>query len=199
MKLYPFDLPETVHPLSWTLLGFGLSTEEIQRLAKHLYDELGLRLNNPSPITRSFAWQVSWPRPSEGRITAEVGDSLDLPIPGGDVSAVRVTEGALPPGISLEKHTGKLVGEFTKPGLYEVEITVGPAVKYDGLGGNGSPESAGRWIPVDQPRYVPPTAPLPEKPISEMSAAELEELALEVQRAKAAQAAVIADGGPHGN
>ena len=74
---------------------------------------------------------------------------LDIPIEGG---AVRITGGALPPGIRLDKTGKRLYGTLTHGGLYSVTVTVLPAVKYDPLGSTGGPEDPGAWIPVDQPR-----------------------------------------------
>src|SRR5699024_9832712 len=79
----------------------------------------------------------------------EVGDVLDIPIDGG---AVRVTDGALPPGVRLDKTGKRLYGTLTHGGLYTVTVTVLPAVKYDPLGSAGGPEDPGVWIPVGQPR-----------------------------------------------
>src|SRR5699024_5060298 len=71
------------------------------------------------------------------------------PIEGG---AVRVTDGALPPGIRLVKTGKRIHGTLTHGGLYSVTVTVLPAGKYDPLGSAGGPEDPGAWIPVDHPR-----------------------------------------------
>lgn len=196
MKLYPFELPEGIHPLAWTLLGFGLDVDDINRIASHLYENLGLRLDDATDITTTYAWQVSWPRPAnEGRMVASIGETLDMPVPGGDTTAVRIVDGALPPGITLDRVTGRIVGTFTTAGLFQVSIRARPAVKYDPLGGDGSPASAGQWIPVDQPRQVVGVAPAPSKAIAEMTPQELEQLAVEIQRAQRARLIKEADSG----
>ena len=49
MKLYPFRMPENVHPYAWVLLGFGLPGELLDKLARHLFDDLdrkSTRLNS---------------------------------------------------------------------------------------------------------------------------------------------------------
>ena len=38
MKLYPFRMPENVHPYAWVLLGFGLPGELLDKLARHLFE-----------------------------------------------------------------------------------------------------------------------------------------------------------------
>ena len=148
MKLYPFNVPEGMHPMVWTLLGFGLDGEMLNRVAKHLFDDLGVTLVDAPPTEVEFSWSVGLGE-REGRTTVEVGDPVDIPLTGG---AVRVTDGVLPPGVTLDRTARKLVGAFTHSGLYNVTVTVGPAVKYDPLGSPGGPQDPGVWIPVDQPR-----------------------------------------------
>jgi len=195
MKLYPFDMPDGIHPLAWTLLGFGLDAEVIDKIARHLFDDLGARLTFVEPQEVTYSWQVSWPRPAkDGRVAVSIGDDLELQIPGGDRSAVQIISGGLPPGIRLEKHTGRLVGSFESAGLYSCTIHIGPAVKYDPLGGDGSPQSVGRWIPVDQDRYKPEVA-VPDKDLSELSPLELDELIVQVQAAQRAKLIKEADSG----
>ncbi len=46
MKLYPFRMPENVHPYAWVLLGFGLPGELLDKLARHLFDDLGYAMLN---------------------------------------------------------------------------------------------------------------------------------------------------------
>lgn len=152
MKLYPFDLPPGAHPMVWTLLGFGLQPDQVNALARHLYDDLGVRLHEGRD-EETFSWAVGVDARDRERV--EVGDEVDVIV--SDRGAVRISGGALPPGVRLEKHSGKLVGTFTHPGLYSVTIQVGPAVKYDPLGSPGGPLDPGIWIPVDQPRQEPET------------------------------------------
>lgn len=194
MKLYPFEMPDTMHQLGWMLLGFGLDADSIDKLAKHLFDDLGLRLSSAPPETVTFEWQVSWPRPpKDGRMKVERGDTLDLLV--SDTAAVQVIGGALPPGIRLEKHTGKLVGQFEQAGLFSVTLRTGPAVKYDPLGTFGTPETIGQWIPVDQPRQALPVAAAPPKDLSSLTPLELDELIVQAQRAQLAKLIKEADSG----
>ena len=99
------------------------------------------------PTVHDFNWAVGIEQDGYERV--EVGDVLDIPIEGG---AVRITDGALPPGIRLDKTGKKLYGTLTHGGLYSVTVTVLPTVKYDPLGSAGGPEDPGAWIPIDQPR-----------------------------------------------
>ena len=147
MKLYPFRMPENVHPYAWVLLGFGLPGELLDKLARHLFDDLGVSMPSLEPIKHDFNWAVGIEQDGYERV--EVGDVLDIPIEGG---AVRITDGALPPGIRLDKTGKRIYGTLTHGGLYSVTVTAFPAVKYDPLGSAGGPEDTGAWIPIDQPR-----------------------------------------------
>ena len=147
MKLYPFRMPENVHPYAWVLLGFGLPGELLDKLARHLFDDLGVSMPSLEPTVHDFNWSVGIEQDGYERV--EVGDVLDIPIEGG---AVRITGGALPPGVRLDKTDKRLYGTLTHGGLYSVTVTAFPAVKYDPLGSAGGPEDPGVWIPVGQPR-----------------------------------------------
>ena len=147
MKLYPFRMPENVHPYAWVLLGFGLPGELLDKLARHLFDDLGLSMPSLEPVEREFSWAVGFEQ--DGYERAEVGGYVSIPLEGG---AVRITGGALPPGIRLDKTNKRIHGTLTHGGLYSVTVTIFPAVKYDPLGSPGGPEDPGVWIPVDQPR-----------------------------------------------
>ena len=147
MKLYPFEMPENVHPNAWVLLGFGLPGELLDKLARHLFDDLGVSMPSLEPAEREFSWAVGFEQ--DGYERAEVGDYVSIPLDGG---AVRIAGGALPPGIRLDKTNKRIHGTFTHGGLYSVTVTIFPAVKYDPLGSPGGPEDPGAWIPVDQPR-----------------------------------------------
>ena len=147
MKLYPFRMPENVHPYAWVLLGFGLPGELLDKLARHLFDDLGVSMPSLEPVTHDFNWSVGIEQDGYERV--EVGDYLSIPLGGG---AVRITGGALPPGIRLDKTNKRIHGTFTHGGLYSVTVTIFPAVKYDPLGSAGGPEDPGVWIPVNQPR-----------------------------------------------
>lgn len=154
MKLYPYDIPDGWHPLSWILFGFGLTPEQIRAAVPHLVNDLGMRPTLDT-TTKSYAWAVGLSGDYPDRERAEVGDTVDIQV--AEQGAVRLSGGAPPPGVRLDKPTGKLSGTLTHPGLYSVTVTIGPAVKYDPLGSPGGPGDPGMWIPIDQPRQEPIT------------------------------------------
>lgn len=193
VRLYPFDLPDGVHPMGWAMLGHGLTVEQINAICVVLFDRLGARLHEVTDHEEQvFSWAVDWALDPGGRTPASVGDEVDILVPGGDRTAVQVTGGALPPGVRLEKHTGRLVGAFARPGLYSVTVTVGAQVKYDPLGTPGGPQNVGEWIPIDKPRHAPTPAPQPQATLADMSPQELEELIVQAQQAQRAR--LIAEG-----
>lgn len=183
-KLYPFDLPESIHPLAWVFLGFGLDTKRVNALAKHVFDDLGARVNFDVERTVEVCLAVDWPFDKEGYRPVAVGDAFDESCC--SEGAVHIIEGHLPPGLTLEKHTGRIVGTVRETGLYRAVVQVGPRVKYDPLGGNGSPESPGVWIPINQPRMQPETVEVP-KSLHDLDALELDRLEAEIQKAKRAK------------
>lgn len=153
MNIYPYEVPEGVHPYAWMFLGFGLSGEQTDELARHVFDRLGARWSGveQEPVVLRFAVDFPLDAGDEYR-KVSVGQSFSEVV--ATDSGARVVSGFLPPGIALERHTGTLVGEFTKPGLYTVEIARGTEVKWDALGTRGGPDSVGEWIPVAAKRAV---------------------------------------------
>lgn len=192
MKLYPYDVPEGVHPYAWVFYGFGLDAATINLLARHLFDQLGARLETPEPREVTLAWAVDWPLDVSARDVVSVGDDLDVGV--GFDTAVTITDGALPPGIRIVPHTGRLVGTFKKAGLYSVTFRLAPKIKYDPLGGPGGPDTAGTWIPLDQPRQIPPSGDAPAAPLEDMTPQELEDF---IVRAQAAQRAIYIRAAEH--
>lgn len=196
MKLYPFSIPEGAHPLAWVFYGFGLDAASINQLCRHVFDHLGARLQTPESREVTLAWAVDWPLDVSARDVVSVGDDLDVGV--GFDTAVTVVDGALPPGIHLVEHTGRLVGTFKQEGLYQVTFRLAPKIKYDPLGGPGGPNTAGKWIPLDQPRKTPPAGDPPARRLEDMDLHELDEIivrAQAAQRAKTIQAAEGDDGG----
>lgn len=197
MQLYPYDVPEGAHPLAWTLYGHGLDSATINRLCRHLYDNLGVRLHLPEPRDVTMGWAVDWALDPGDRDIAHVGHKLDIGL--GFDTAVTIIDGALPPGIRLEAHTGRLAGVFKQAGLYRATFRLAPRIKYDPLGGPGGPDTAGKWIPLDQPRYTPPAAdPAPARDLSAMTPQELEALIVKAQQAQRAGLIRDADKEPSG-
>lgn len=195
MKIYPFDLPGNIHPLAWVFLGFGLDTKRVNELAKHVFDDLGARLNLEIDTSVEVCVAVDWPFEKEGYTAASVGDEVDWVAC--SEGAIRVREGHLPPGLKLDKHTGHITGRIREPGLYRAVFEVGPRVKYDPLGGNGSPESKGMWIPIDQDLFEPELT-LDEYPatVADLDDVEKSKLLAELQAWQNTQVAkgVTADG-----
>lgn len=191
VKIYPFDVPDEVHPMIPILLGHGLVPEQIKKLLK-TFDGLGIRFHDCEPQEITYSWAVSWPRDPGERTPVAVGDTLDAVVT--EKHAVRITAGALPPGIRLDKARGKLTGAFTHSGLYSVTLTIGPAIKYDTLGSPGGIEDPGEWIPIDQPRVAPISPPIPAT-LDDLSPQELEQLIVSAQNAQRAKLIREADGG----
>ena len=201
MKLYPFDVPEGAHPLAWVFYGFGLDSATINLLARHVFDQVGARLQTPEPREVTLAWAVDWPLDVSARDVVSVGDDLDVGV--GFDTAVTITDGALPPGIRLVPHTGRLVGTFRQAGLYSVTFRLAPKIKYDPLGGGGGPDTAGVWIPLEQSRQTPTAGSAPTVPLEDMSPQELEDFIVRAQAAQRAQfiraAEQAGDGGDRGD
>lgn len=150
-EIYPYEVPEGVHPYAWMFLGFGLSGEQTDALARHIFDRLGARWHTGSFVTVTRRFAVDFPLDAgDGYRHVSLGDKLHDPV-APDCGA-RVVSGFLPPGIRLDRHSGVLTGTFEKPGLYTVEIAGGPEVKWDALGSQGGPDCVGEWIPVESAR-----------------------------------------------
>ena len=80
MRLYPFEMPENVHPHAWVLLGFGLPGELLDKLARHLFDDLGVSMPSTEPVEREFSWAVGFEQ--DGYERAEVGGYVSIPLEG---------------------------------------------------------------------------------------------------------------------
>lgn len=182
--LYPLEMPSGAHPMAWIFYGHGLPGELCDRLAGHVFDEVGARLDLDSPPDSwAIRFAVDWPLDPGNRIALTVGEPIDMTVPGGARAAVEIVGGALPPGVELDRTAGKLIGAPTKPGLYSVTVAIGPRVKYDPVGGPGGPDAAGKWIPIGAPRYVPPAAPAPQS-LDELTPEELEALIVNARQAQ---------------
>lgn len=178
--IVPTQVPATEHPLAGLFLGMVPEGRE-SAVARHVFDDLGARFEVGEPETITLGWAVDFDTDSD-RERAEVGESLEFTIPGADRRGVRIVEGYLPPGIDLHRHNGMLTGTFAKPGLYDVTLALGPAVKLDPLGGTGTPGEQVAWIPVGARRArAQSTTPAP-KTLDGLSALELSQLAAEAMR-----------------
>ena len=178
--IVPTPVPESEHPYAGLFLGMVPEGRE-SAVARHIFDELGARFQVGEAETITLGWAVDFETDSD-RKRSNVGDIMDMVVPGADRRGVRIIEGHLPPGIRLERHTGRLAGVFAKPGLYDVTLALGPAVKLDPLGGTGTPGEQVEWIPIAQKRArAESTTPAP-KTLDGLTALELSQLAAEAMR-----------------
>lgn len=178
--IVPTEVPESEHPYAGLFLGIVPEGYE-SRAARHIFDELGARFGVGEPETITLSWAVDFDTDSD-RTRANLGDVMDMVVPGADKRGVRIVEGHLPPGIRLERHTGKLVGVFSRPGLYDVTLMLGPAVKLDPLGGSGTPGEQVAWIPIRQQRARAESSTPAPKTLADLTALELSQLAAEAMR-----------------
>lgn len=178
--IVPTEVPVTEHPYAGLFLGVVPEGRE-SAVARHIFDELGARFQVGEPETITLGWAVDFDTDSD-RQSATVGEELDFQIPGADRRGVRIAEGYLPPGIEINRHNGTLTGTFAKPGLYDVTVALGPAVKLDPLGGTGTPGEQVAWIPVNQKRARAESATPAPKTLDGLTALELSQLAAEAMR-----------------
>lgn len=164
--VYPYALPEGSHPYAGLLvhpLGLRLEPDLINDLCYFLFDMLGCKFFDVEPTTVEYS--LTWDDDHE----------LDVMVPGGDKAAVWCPN--LPPGLSLDPRTGRMVGTV-EPGVWEWTVHVGPQVKYDARGGDGSPYSEGQWVGALEERFTPP-APT-EVDVQSMTAEEKEALLVQL-------------------
>lgn len=191
--IVPTEVPETEHPYAGLFLGIVPEGYET-RAARHVFDELGARFEVGESETITMSWAVDFDTTSD-RQRANVGDIMDMVVPGADRRGVRIVEGHLPPGIELHRHTGKLVGVFSRPGVYDVTLMLGPAVKLDPLGGAGTPGEAVAWIPIGQKRARAESSTPAPKTLADLTALELSQLAAEAMRLERLKAMEELDNG----
>lgn len=191
--IVPTEVPESEHPYAGLFLGIVPEGYE-SRAARHIFDELGARFEIGEPETITMSWAVDFDTDSD-RTRANIGDIMDMVVPGADRRGVRIIEGHLPPGTRLERHTGKLVGVFSRPGLYDVTLALGPAVKLDPLGGSGTPGEQVAWIPIGQQRARAESSTPAPKTLADLTALELSQLAAEAMRLERLKAMEELDNG----
>lgn len=132
--MFEHQPPEGVHPYAQLFLhplGMKLTSEMMDDLAAFLFDMVGVKLHDVEPS--SVEYSREWKDPRE----------VDEIVPGSEFTAAWCEQ--LPPGVSLDSHTGRMVGVLP-PGMYSWVVHLGPQVKYDAMGGSGSPHEDGRWI-----------------------------------------------------
>ncbi len=191
--IVPTAVPDSEHPYAPLFLGLVTEGRESEA-ARRIFDDLGARITFPDETEVNVGWAVDVGTLKK-RHKVMVGEPVDVEIPGADSAGVRIVAGHLPPGVRLERHTGKLVGTFTKPGLYDATFAVGPALKMDPLGGRGIPGEPVAWIPIHAERmraeshqHVPPS-------LDSLSALELSALAAEAMRLERLKALEEAENG----
>ena len=146
--MFPYKVPEDAHPMSPILvraLGLQMQPDMINDLCVFLFDMVGLKLHDVRPRVEHFSWGWDDPR------------KVDIRIPGADKAAV--WSPLLPPGLRIDAERGRLRGTLEE-GPWECDIHIGPAVKYDALGGSGSPNEPGVWIGALEERQPVETPPI---------------------------------------
>lgn len=189
----PTSVPASEHPYAGLFLGVVPEGRE-STVARHIFDQLGARIQFPDTTKVSTGWAVGVSTLEE-RHRVEVGDVVEYVIPGAENSAVRIVSGHLPPGVQINKHDGTLTGEFTKPGLFDVTFSIGPAIKLDPLGGLGTPGEPVAWIDIDSPRTKAKSHATIPPSLESLSALELSQLAAEAMRLERLKAVEEIDNG----
>lgn len=126
--------PEGVHPMAQLflhILGAKFEPEMMNQLAIFIFDMCGAKLPDvaPSEVEYFRDWKDS--------------REVDEIVPGAELTAAWSEQ--LPPGLSLCPRTGHMTGTLPA-GQYRWTVRLCPQVKYDALGGSGSPHEDGLWI-----------------------------------------------------
>lgn len=132
--MFDNEPPPDVHPMAQLFLhplGMKFTPEMMNDLASFIFDMCGAKLPDVEPTTVDYrrGWKDS--------------RDVDEYVPGAEFTAA--WSPILPPGISLNPRTGHMVGTLPS-GLWEWTVHLSPQVKYDNLGGSGTPNEDGRWI-----------------------------------------------------
>lgn len=132
--MFEHPAPEEYHPMAQLFLhpmGMKFTPEMMNELATFLFDMVGVKLHDVEPT--SVEYFRDWKDDRE----------VDEIVPGAEYAAAWSEQ--LPPGISLDPRTGRMVGTLGT-GQWRWTVRLGPQLKYDSLGGQGSPHQDGRWI-----------------------------------------------------
>lgn len=142
--LFPYPVPEDyplLAPLLVKPLGLVLQPEAIVDFANFL-EMAGVKLHDIAPAVHTF--DIGWDDDHE----------IDFTPPNGHLTCVWSPD--LPSALAIDKNTGRVHGVLPS-GPWKFSIHVGPQIKYDALGGSGSPHDDGQWIgaledrePVDE-------------------------------------------------
>lgn len=160
--MYPYPVedgwPEYM-PLVMKMLGMNLDSDMARDVALFL-KACGLVLHDVEPAAHRVKIAHDDPR------------EVDLSFPDGEMTCVWSPD--LPTGLSVTDD-GRVVGEVGF-GPYEFTVHVGPQVKYDALGGSGSPLEDGEWIGALEDRTTVPEVPAPDVVVAGLDATQREEL-----------------------
>jgi hypothetical protein len=146
--MFDQSAPEGHHPMVQLMLaplGMRFEPEVMDDLARWWFDMIGLRLADVEPTVLEF--HRGW---KDDRLVDETIREADR---------AAVWSEQLPPGVSLDNFTGRMAGELP-PGDYRWEVRVGPQVKWDSRGGDGTPDTGGGWIGALEDREDMTTPPV---------------------------------------
>lgn len=144
--LFPYPVPEDyplLAPLLVKPLGLVLQPEAIVDFANFL-EMAGLKLHDIEPAVHMF--DIGW----------DDDHTIDFTPPNGSLTCVWSPD--LPSALAIDKTTGRVHGTLPS-GPWNFSIHVGPQIKYDALGGSGSPHDDGLWIGALEDREPVEAAP----------------------------------------
>lgn len=159
--MFETPAPEGVHPMAplfLNVLGARFTPEMMNDLATFLFDMVGAKLHDVEPSETTYF--RDWKDDRE----------VDEIVPGSEYAATWSEQ--LPPGITLNPRTGRMVGTLGR-GQWRWTVRTGPQVQYDNLGGTGSPHEDGRWIGYLEDREPVTTSTVDVKSMTPEQRAEL--------------------------
>lgn len=157
---FPHDWPDDMHPMGWVFLhppsdtlgspGIGFEADQINGLAKFVFDDLGAKLYVVEPRTYRLEISVG--------ITGEdhpIGQPYEHIIEGADHTAVKIASGSLPPDLKIVG--GRIVGTPMQSGIWLVDIHVGPLLHYQPPLNDGpiGTYNRGRWVDINKELEYP--------------------------------------------
>lgn len=146
--MYPYPVEDgwpMLMPVVMRMLGMNWDPEMAKDVALFL-EAAGLKLHDVEPAAHVV------------KIAADDPREVDLSFPDGELTCVWSPD--LPTGLSITED-GRVVGTLGF-GPYEFTVHVGPQVKFDALGGSGSPNEEGGWIGALEDREPVPTVDMPD-------------------------------------
>ncbi|OLT54830.1 hypothetical protein BJF89_00940 [Corynebacterium sp. CNJ-954] len=152
--MFENEPPVDVHPMAQLFLhplGMKFTPEMMNELATFIFDMCGAKLHDVAPSTVEYF--RDWKDDRE----------VDEYVPGAEYTAAWSEN--LPTGISVCPRTGHMAGTLPA-GQYRWTVRLGPQVRYDSLGGSGSPHEDGLWIGALEERQGPAS---PQVDVSSMT------------------------------